>query len=141
MKSVFISHKFTGLSFEEMDTFLSPVVRHYEDAWVPVFCSLYLEDWFKQQQWDVDMIYERCCKQQELYEITIWIIWSDSDSYWMSIELHRAISLAKPYILLYKAGLENMERLDKYISSSVMIRSFANMEEYKICISNISDYY
>lgn len=127
MKSVFLSHKFTGLSFEEMNSYLDPIVTTLERIWAKVFCSLYLENRFKAQWWDVTKIYERCCDQQSSYDITLWIIWSPSDSYGMKLELDRALLEGKTYILIYKEDVEKCPRIDTYKGSAQSVISFTTI--------------
>jgi hypothetical protein len=126
----FISHKFTGLSWDDMDSYLNPLCMYLQSYTYKVFCSLYLEDWFKEQWWDAEKIYERCCEQQDTYDVTLAVFRSDQDSYGMNLELERAKIGWKKYIVLYRDGLQNHEWMNKYISHAHQIISYSSYKEY-----------
>lgn len=126
----FISHKFTGLSWDDMNSYLNPLCVYLQSNGHKVFCSLYLEDWFKAQWWNAEKIYDRCCEQQDTYDITLAIFRSDQDSYGMNLELERVKNLWKPYIIIYKDWLQSNDRMNKYISHAHQVISFTTYEQY-----------
>lgn len=132
MSSVFLSHKYSWLSFEEMDLYLSPIKQALEWMWYKVFCSLYMEEWFQKQWWNVDYIYERCCEQQASYDITLGIIRSSQDSYGMQLELDCAQNNNKPYLLLIQTNALEYERVSKYIERADAHSAFKNVSDLNL---------
>lgn len=135
MKSVFLSHKFTGLSFEEMDFYLRPVVDAFTSRGVKVFSSLYQENWFQSMWWDATKIYDRCGKHQLEYDTTLGLAWSEQESYGMKLELGIALDNNKQYMFLYKDELAWLARVQEFISKSHHSQDFVDIPDLLQCLN------
>lgn len=114
MKNIFISHKFTWLSPDQIHSAIDPIKQKLESIWHEVFCSLYHEKDFKQKGMHIDEIYEYCCKVQKQMDLILWLIRSDQDSYGMKIELEQAILDKQDYKLIIDKKINDLEFISKY---------------------------
>lgn len=99
---VFLSHKFTGISYEELEAYLWPIKAALEQLGYDVFCSLWLEPWFTEQGWTQEYIYERCQEQQACCDEVVGVIRHETPSHGMELELQKAKALGQPYVLIVK---------------------------------------
>jgi hypothetical protein len=76
----FLSHKFTGLKYEDINKDL----LYIKDELLPkdsdYFCSLWMQDFFEKNNMSDDDIYEFCLKEQEKSDIFIAYLVSDEIS-------------------------------------------------------------
>ena len=106
MKKVYVSYRFTGEDPDHLETVLSGVRDSLRSSGHDVFCSLWLEEYFRGNGMVVDDIYDYCVRAQEDQDIHLSVIWSPQPSKGMVLELNRASELGQHRVLAIKPELE-----------------------------------
>jgi len=102
---IFISYRFTGEDINELRTILARISDALELRSNEVFCSLFLEDFFRNNGFSADDIYAYCLEQLEAHEIVVFFIKSPNASKGMELELEHAISSRKKIVLAIQKQL------------------------------------
>lgn len=107
MKRIFLSYRFTGEDIKELEFILRTVCDSLEQTGCDVFCSLWLEDFFKKEGFSVEKIYEFCLERLRTCNIFLAFVKSADRSTGMEMEFREAKALNKTIILVIKRGLSH----------------------------------
>ena len=105
MKKIMLSYRFTGEDPKHLDEVLGNVGSRLKAAGHDVFCSFFLEDYFRKEGMNTDEIYSHCLKEQESCDGFMALIKSEDKSSGMEMELNKAIELGQKNILLIRNDL------------------------------------
>lgn len=111
---IFLSHKFTDVGFDELESYLGPIKSSLEKQGHEVFCSLYLTVRFDSLWRDDETRYMYCLEQQKQCDLVVGVIWQDTDSYGMRRELDQAKQDKQRYVLIVRLGLEILDFVHSY---------------------------
>ncbi len=106
MHKIFLSYRFTGEKTQDLNKILKNVCSKLKTKGHDVFCSFFLEDYFKKERMNIGQIYTYCLKKQENCDVFMALIKSEDSSSGMKIELEKAIELGQKNILLIRSDLE-----------------------------------
>lgn len=104
---VFISYRFTGENLIELDTILWNIRDSLSKIGLDTFCSLWLEEYFRENNMSVDEIYDYCTNRLSGSDIFFAFIKSEEESRWMKMELDEAIKLNKKVVVAIKQWLNH----------------------------------
>lgn len=110
---IFLSHKFTGEDIKELKITLDNITNILENSGHSVFCSITKEDFFQEQAWSVDAIYDYCLKEQENCDLILAFIRSEEKSLGMEKELEKAIEINQNMVLAIQETLDFSHFRDK----------------------------
>lgn len=102
----FLSYKFSGVDFDELQTILPQIELALQELWLDVFCSIYLEPMLREQKMTYDEILDFCLKKQEDASIFFAFINHEQESHGMSQELANAIKLQQKIVLWIRRWLD-----------------------------------
>jgi hypothetical protein len=97
--NIFLSYRFTGEDPKELDVVLGKIVDKLKSLGHGVFCSFFLEDFFKERNMSADDIYEYCLKEQEKCDTFLAFIKTSDESTGMEKELQKAQALEQKCVL------------------------------------------
>ncbi|MCT4616704.1 MAG: hypothetical protein N4A38_00670 [Candidatus Gracilibacteria bacterium] len=120
----FLSHKFTGLKYEDINKDLSYIRDELFPSNSEYFCSLWMQEFFEKNNMSEDDIYKYCLEEQEKSNIFIAYITSDKMSKGMQLELDKAVELKQKIILIIKQDLIRDKKFSKFINNFDEIYSF-----------------
>jgi len=121
-KRIFLSFKFTGEDYDELDDFLTKASQALVKNNNAVFCSLWLEELFQQKKMSAEQIYEYCINKLAQNDVFLAFIRKEEESRGMLLELDEAIRQGKKVILFIKKGINGHQKF----------RSFSNeVNEYR----------
>jgi len=101
----FLSHKFTGLDYNDINNDLSYIKNNLIPKDSEYFCSLWMQDFFKKNNMTDNDIYDYCLIKQENSDIFLAYIVDKNPSKWMQLELDKAIKLNQKIIVIIKENL------------------------------------
>lgn len=113
LNRIFLSFRFTGEDYEELDRFFTEVCAALRIKRNAIFCSLWLDEVFQQGEMSPDHIYDYCLKRIAENDILLAIIRREEESKGMLLELDEALSLNKKIILFIQKGLGHQIFRDK----------------------------
>ncbi|PIT90816.1 MAG: hypothetical protein COU22_00115 [Candidatus Komeilibacteria bacterium CG10_big_fil_rev_8_21_14_0_10_41_13] len=103
---IFIAYKFTGEDIDELNITLKKISAKLESFNLETFCSRFLEDWFRKNNYSKESIYQYALKQMIDVDLILFFIRSGKPSHGMKLELDKAIELKKKKILFIKKELK-----------------------------------
>lgn len=106
MEKIILSYRFTGEDPNHLNDVLGNIDSKLKTRGYDVFCSFFLEDFFKSQNMGPDEIYAHCLKEQESCDIFMPLIKSEHPSSGMKMELEKALDFGQKNILLIRRDLE-----------------------------------
>lgn len=106
MQKIMLSYRFTGEDPQHLDEVLGNVGLRLRAAGHDIFCSFFLEDYFRREGMSTDEIYAHCLKEQESCDGFMALIKSEHPSGGMKMELEKAIELGQRNVLLIRSDLE-----------------------------------
>lgn len=105
MREIFLSYRFTGENPNDLEKILGNIQSKLQNSGHKVFCSYFLEEYFKEQRMTSKDIYSYCLERQADCNTFIALVKSKDISNGMELESTRAIELKQNYILLIKPDL------------------------------------
>ncbi len=102
----FISYRFTWEDPQELKSVLWRINDAFAMLGMSTFCSLHLEQFFRDNNMNAEEIYEYCNRRLEHSDILFAFIKSEHESKGMNLELDEAIKLNKKVILAIKEWLD-----------------------------------
>ena len=105
MREIFLSYRFTGEDPKDLEKVLGTIKCKLLNSGHKVFCSYFLEEYFKEQGMTSKDIYSYCLERQADCNTFIALVKSEHKSNGMELESARAIELNQNYILLIKPEL------------------------------------
>jgi uncharacterized protein YqgQ len=102
---IFVAYRFTGEDINELEIILSRIKSILESKGGDIFCSLFLEEHFKNEGFSSQEIYDYCSQQLKKHGIILFFIKSEDKSKGMEIELEEAIKNNKKIILVIRKNL------------------------------------
>jgi len=121
----FLSYRFTGEDPVELDSILWKIRKSLSNIWLETFCSLWLEDFFRQNKMTADQIYCYCNNRLSESDIFLAFIKSEEESKWMKMELEEALRLNKKIVLAIKEWLNH----DNFRTNASKIIEFRTYDE------------
>jgi len=106
---IFVAYRFTGEDIIELENVLSKIKNILEAKGANIFCSLFLEEHFKNEGFSSQEVYDYCSKQLLKHDIILFFIKSGEKSKGMLIELEEAIKNNKKIILTIRKNLHFAE--------------------------------
>jgi hypothetical protein len=100
-----LSYRFTGENPKHLDDVLRNIGSRLRAAGHDVFCSFFLEDYFRKEGMNTSDIYSYCLHEQESCDGFMALIKSEDRSSGMEMELHKANELNQHQVLLIKNDL------------------------------------
>ena len=101
-----LSYRFTGEDPRHLNDVLGNIRSRLISSGHDVFCSFFLENYFRKEEMNDDEIYAYCLKEQENYDYLMPLIKSEHRSGGMEMELDRSKELGQKNILLIRNNLE-----------------------------------
>lgn len=129
---VILSYKFTGIPLEELHKDLGILRSVLEDIWLEVFCSLFEEEYFVENGFSIDQIYDYCLQIQRSCKIMIAFIKHSQKSSGMLKELELAKSLGQKIIVLIRSWLE--VDYQEFIESSALTIRFHTVDDLAVLL-------
>lgn len=109
MQKIMLSYRFTGENPKHLENILGNIEYQLRNAGYDVFCSFFLEDFFRKEAMNSDEIYAYCLKEQESCDGFMALIKSEHKSTGMKMELEKAIELGQKKFLLIRNNLNFSE--------------------------------
>jgi len=106
MSSVYLSFKFSGEKAEALESMLSGIKFSLNRAGHDVFCSFWLDDYFKRSCMSQDQVYDFCVDKIKGLDVFMPFVISPEPSKGMFLESDRAVELNKRYVLLIRPELK-----------------------------------
>lgn len=106
MRRIFVSYRFTGEDPKDLEQILGGLKESLEAAGHNIFCSFWMSDFFKQEGYDREKMYDYCLQQQKEHDVVIGLVKTDDYSRGMAEEAKRATEYKQPYVLVIRKGLE-----------------------------------
>lgn len=105
MSKIFLSYRFTGEDPKDLDEILGNVGQILRTQGHEVFCSFWLEEFFKEKGMNADDIYSYCLDKQRNADTFMGLVKSEHVSSGMERESKLAVELRHKYVLLIKRDL------------------------------------
>ena len=105
-KSAILSFRFTWENIDELKPILWDIQQSLSRKYTEIFCSLFKEEYFKNNQFTTEQIYQYCLNQQSDKTDYIAYIRKEQQSQWMYGELKEAIKLQQRIIVLIQKWLQ-----------------------------------
>lgn len=99
MTDVFLSFRFTGENHDILNYRLTRLKQIFEKFGLNVFCSFFLEDYFQENNFTTDEIYQFCEDQVLSSDIVFFFFTSHNHSNGMKKELRQALISEKKIIM------------------------------------------
>ncbi len=102
---IFVAYRFTSEDINELEKILGKIKSILESKGGDIFCSLFLEEHFKNEGFSSDYIYEYCSGELKEHDIILFFIKSEEKSTGMELELKQAIKNNKKIVLAIQKNL------------------------------------
>ena len=106
MANIFLAYRFTGEDPKKLEEILDNIRNSLQSAGHNVCCTFYLSDFFKENKFSNDQIYEYGLKKVDENDIFLAFVKSSDSSKGMNSESKRAIKSNKKYILAIQKDLD-----------------------------------
>jgi hypothetical protein len=106
---IFISYRFTGENIENLKSIIGEIKNILESKNNKIFCSLYEEDFFRENNFSVDAIYQYCNDKLVECDLVYFFIKSNESSKGMKLEFEEAKKYNKKIILLIQKDFSFFE--------------------------------
>lgn len=131
-----LSYRFTGEVIEELTPILESIQKKLVDIWFSeIFCSLFLEKFFDEQNYSIEERYAYCLQAQNNKDFFIGFIRSENPSTWMKMELEKAIENKQKILLLIKEGIE--EHHPEFVKSATYTIKFQTIDDLLHTLSRV----
>ena len=125
MSNIFLAYRFTGENHEELGKILGNIRDSLQNAGHTVFCTFWLEDYFREMNFSLDQRYEYGLKKIDESDIFLAFVKSPHSSKGMVMESGRAVERKKRYVLAIKKGLD----FPKFRSAAHQIIEYGEFSE------------
>jgi hypothetical protein len=102
---IFIAYRYTGENTRELEKILSNIKNILESKGCDIFCSLFLDEHFKNEGFSSQEIYDYCLLQLQAHSSILFFIKSEEKSKGMALELEAAIKNRKKIVLAIRKHL------------------------------------
>ncbi|MBI2663217.1 hypothetical protein HYX15_01655 [Candidatus Woesearchaeota archaeon] len=103
---IFLGYRFTGENPEELKVNLRAICSSLEKAGHRIYCSLWEEHFYKENNYTADQIYEHALKKMQDCDAFLALVKSNDRSKGMNKEKEEAVRLNKKIYLAIKRGLD-----------------------------------
>ncbi len=121
-KNAILSFRFTWENIDELKGLLWDIHQSLNKRYNDIFCSLFKEEYFKDNQLTTDQIYQYCIDQQANKKDYIAYIRKKEQSKWMNLELGKAIELQQRIIVLIQKWLQDHHK--EFLDNAQVIVEF-----------------
>ena len=104
MGKIFLAYRYSGEDPDEVRRFLSVVQDSLEESGHYVFCSIRLEDVFRDNGFSSEQIYEYCTQRMEKCDTLLSLVRSSTRSKGMEVETSKAKELGIKHISAVRQG-------------------------------------
>lgn len=128
-KRILLSHKYTGVSVEELSTLLPVLKKTLSQFADDVFCSYEHIARMEEQQRTPEQNYQRCLEQQCTCDAVVGFLHYDTPSRGMEQELVLAKERAQPYFLLKRSFAFDPAFISLYTDAATDILEYGSFDE------------
>jgi hypothetical protein len=134
MAKIFLSYKFTGEEYGPLRELLNKIEKHLKEKGHEVFCSIDLQQFYKQNgMTSYQSQLDYCLDQQEGSDMIISILKCEELSNGMVEELKKADEFGQEKLLLIKKGL----KFKTFRGSAKQIVEFNDESEILSCLDKL----
>jgi len=106
MSKIFLSYRFTGEDPKQLDEVLGTIRKKLIASGHDIFCSFFMEDYFRKKAMTSDEIYDYCLERQAESDTFLVFVKSEHKSTGMQKESEKAVQLGQKYVLLIRNDLD-----------------------------------
>ncbi|MBN1792771.1 hypothetical protein JW826_03745 [Candidatus Woesearchaeota archaeon] len=129
MSSVFLSYRFTGENKSRLERVLGSIRGALESAGNDVFCTFWMEEFFKKQGFSADDIYNYALQEMKNNDLFLLFIKSSHPSKGMMLESQRAVDLGMRYVITIRNSIPIPEYARDLKKEVIRYESFKALEQ------------